>query len=36
MSDLNVNRPECGCENAYHNGVNYECRDCGHEWGGLN
>lgn len=23
---------ECGMENAYHNGVNYECPDCGAAW----
>lgn len=25
--------PICNSENAYHNGVCYECPDCGHEWG---
>lgn len=24
--------PTCGSENAYFNGVNYECPDCGTEW----
>lgn len=24
----------CGMDNAYHNGVCYECPDCDHEWGG--
>ena len=23
----------CGSENAYHNGVSYECPDCDNEWG---
>lgn len=32
MSDLNVTCPNCGGEGAYHNGVCYECPDCGHEW----
>ncbi len=27
-----VECPECYSENAYHNGVQYECPDCGHEW----
>jgi hypothetical protein len=25
--------PICGNENAYYNGLNYECPDCGYEWG---
>ena len=24
--------PNCGDENAYHNGLAYECPDCGYEW----
>lgn len=24
--------PECGSEEAYHNGVCYECSDCGAKW----
>ena len=24
--------PDCESENAFHNGVNFECPDCGHEW----
>ena len=32
MGDLNTTCQNCGSENAYHNGVNYECPDCDHEW----
>jgi len=28
-----VECPNCGSENAYHNGVSYECPDCDNEWG---
>ena len=31
---MNVECPNCGCEDAYHNGTCYECPDCGYEWGG--
>ena len=24
--------PNCGMENAYHDGVNYVCPDCDYEW----
>lgn len=33
MGDFNEECPNCGCEDAYHNGVCYECPDCGEEWG---
>lgn len=29
---MNVTCPECRLENAYHNGVSYDCPDCGFEW----
>lgn len=25
--------PNCGCDNAYHDGVSYFCPDCDFEWG---
>lgn len=25
--------PRCGSDDCYHNGVCYECNDCGYEWG---
>lgn len=25
--------PVCGSEDAYHNGVCYECPNCGNQWG---
>jgi DNA-directed RNA polymerase subunit RPC12/RpoP len=27
-----TNCPNCGDQNAYFNGYNYECPDCGYEW----
>ena len=30
--NLNCTCPYCDNENAYHNGVNYECPDCEAEW----
>jgi hypothetical protein len=39
MEDLFIDTtecPECSNENAYFNGLNYECPDCGCEWGALN
>ena len=24
--------PNCGCEDAYHDGVSYVCPDCGNRW----
>ena len=30
--NLNVDCPNCGSESAFHNGVNYECPECDHEW----
>jgi uncharacterized Zn ribbon protein len=27
-----VECPNCSNENAYHNGVQYECPDCDYEW----
>ena len=30
--NLNCTCPYCDNENAYHNGVNYECPDCDAEW----
>lgn len=24
--------PSCSRDNAYHNGLEYVCPDCGHEW----
>lgn len=35
MGFLNVNCPNCGSENAYHNGVEFECPECDHIWGAL-
>lgn len=29
---LNVDCLKCESENAYHNGVEYECPDCDHTW----
>ena len=29
---LNTDCPICGSENAYFNGVEYECPDCGKTW----
>ncbi len=29
---MNVTCPNCGFEEAYFNGVAYECPDCGHIW----
>lgn len=31
---LNVTcqNPDCQSENAFHNGINYECPDCDYEW----
>lgn len=34
MGFLNTDCPNCGSENAYHNGVEYECPDCDYVWGG--
>lgn len=31
---MEIQCPNCGSENAYHNGVCYECPDCDYEWGG--
>ena len=28
--------PKCFDEGAYHNGVCYECPDCGYKWGDTN
>lgn len=33
MGFLNVDCPNCGMENAYHNGVEFECPDCDYTWG---
>jgi uncharacterized Zn ribbon protein len=30
--DMEIHCPACGCEDAYHNGVCYECPECNHEW----
>jgi uncharacterized Zn ribbon protein len=37
MSDLNIQcqNPDCGSENAYHNGIEFECPDCDYTWGGI-
>lgn len=32
MSDLNTECPYCESENAYHNGTEFECPDCGRTW----
>ena len=29
---MTVECPNCGMENAYHDGVNYVCPDCDYEW----
>ena len=29
---LNTECPKCHCEDAYHNGVCYECPSCDYEW----
>lgn len=29
---MNTDCPNCGCEDAYFNGVCYECPNCDHEW----
>ena len=33
MGFLNVTCPSCGMEDAYHNGVEYECPNCDYLWG---
>lgn len=30
---MEVQCPECFSEEAYHNGICYECPDCGYTWG---
>ncbi|MDE6556223.1 MAG: hypothetical protein K2K55_04585 [Duncaniella sp.] len=30
---MNTECPNCGMENAYFDGVEYVCPDCGHTWG---
>jgi len=32
MAYLNTDCPYCGSEGAYHNGVEYECPECGATW----
>jgi len=34
--NLTTECPECFNENAYFNGLNYECPDCGYEWDNVN
>lgn len=29
---MEIECPNCGSEDAYFNGVCYECPDCGHTW----
>lgn len=29
---MHVTCPECGCEEAYHNGCEYECPNCDYTW----
>lgn len=29
---MKIQCPKCGNDQAYHNGVNYECPDCDYEW----
>lgn len=29
---LTTNCPKCDNDNAYHNGISYECPDCGYSW----
>lgn len=29
---MSVECPRCGYDNAYHDGCNYVCPDCGYEW----
>ena len=35
MSSLNIDCPNCECEDAYHNGVEFECPNCDYTWGAL-
>ena len=30
---MNTECPKCHSEDAYHNGVTYECPECDYEWG---
>jgi len=30
--NIEINCPNCGSDNAFHNGVCYECPECDHEW----
>ena len=34
MGDFNTQCPNCGRDNAFHNGICFECPDCDYEWGG--
>lgn len=29
---MEVECPQCESDQAYHNGVSYECPDCNHQW----
>lgn len=29
---MNTECPNCGHDNAYHNGICYDCPDCGYRW----
>lgn len=31
---MEIHCPNCGCEDAFFNGVSYECPECDYTWGG--
>lgn len=33
---MNTDCPKCGCEDAFFNGVCWECPNCDYEWGAVN
>lgn len=32
---MEIECPKCGSDQAYFNGVAYECPDCNYEWGSV-